>query len=171
VTKPDRIGLPALSVEQENAIDLLLTGKPDAEVAAALGVTRQTVCRWRGHHPVFRAELNRRRKALTAAHLDRLRTLVPKAIAALERAVDAGDWRAAAKALELVGPPEPDKAEPQYTDPMQYVRAVARAHRPSRSEQLLAGLDGGPPTDDELRQALAELLSAAEPAAGQSPAT
>ena len=65
-----------LSIEQHNAIDLLIQGKPDHEVAAAVGVARETVTRWRNDHPYFAAELNRQRKALWATAQERLRALV-----------------------------------------------------------------------------------------------
>jgi FixJ family two-component response regulator len=42
--------LTILSVEQQNAIDLLVTGKLDIEVATTVGLTRQTICVWRNHH-------------------------------------------------------------------------------------------------------------------------
>ena len=47
-----------LSPEQLNAIDLLTTGKTDVDVAAAVGVHRVTVTRWRTS-PSFAAALNR----------------------------------------------------------------------------------------------------------------
>lgn len=40
-----------LSVKQENAIDMLVTGGTDSEVAAAVGVHRVTVTRWRLYDP------------------------------------------------------------------------------------------------------------------------
>jgi DNA-binding NarL/FixJ family response regulator len=59
-TKPDKTR-HELSVEQQNAIDLLTTGQTDQAVAEAVGVTRQTVCGWRNHDPAFAAALNARR--------------------------------------------------------------------------------------------------------------
>ena len=103
-TKADKSGQD-LSVEQENAIDLLVLGKPDREVAAAVGVGRQTVCGWRNHHPGFQAELNARRLDVWGGACDRLRALLPRALDALEAAVggEKPDWRAAAKVVELAG--------------------------------------------------------------------
>jgi DNA-binding CsgD family transcriptional regulator len=40
-----------LTLAQENAIDLLIIGKPDREVAECLGIARETVTRWRHEHP------------------------------------------------------------------------------------------------------------------------
>jgi hypothetical protein len=113
MTKPDS----KLSVEQLNAIDILVAGKTDGEVAETVGVTRQTVCGWRNEHPAFAAALNRRRRELWGAEADRLRALVSKAVDALGLALEAEDRRvqvAAAlgvlKAVGLYGLPAP--AEP-----------------------------------------------------------
>jgi hypothetical protein len=106
VTKPhktsQRMAYKPLALEQENAVDLLVLGKSDREVAESLGLARETVTRWRHEHPVFIAELNRRRNALwTEAH-DRLRTLVGKAVDILEQAVAGGDLKAAVEVLKIV---------------------------------------------------------------------
>ena len=44
-------GLHELTIAQLNAIDLLVGGKTDKEVAGALGVHRVTVTPWRLYHP------------------------------------------------------------------------------------------------------------------------
>ena len=89
-TKPDKTRQilkirPRLNVEQEHAIDLLIQGNSDRVVAEAVKVSRQTVCGWRNHNPAFVAELDRRQQDLLASHVDRLRQLAGKAIAALEQ--------------------------------------------------------------------------------------
>ena len=50
-----------LTIEQLNAIDLLVTGKTDQAVADAVGVARPTVTCWRLYDPHFEAALNQRR--------------------------------------------------------------------------------------------------------------
>jgi Homeodomain-like domain len=104
MAKPDK-SRQELSLEQLNAIDLLVTGKSDREVAEVVGVSRQTVCGWRLYDPSFQAELNRRRKEVWGAAADRLRSLLPKALEVLERELDEGpnSWRAALKVLEMAG--------------------------------------------------------------------
>src|SRR5882724_4191154 len=47
-----------LSIEQQNAIGLLILGKSDKEVAEAVGVNRTTIWEWRTAHPIFMAPLN-----------------------------------------------------------------------------------------------------------------
>ncbi|GFN22439.1 helix-turn-helix domain-containing protein [Thermanaeromonas sp. C210] len=46
----------ALSIEQLNAIDLLVLGKTDKEVAEAVGVHRCTVTSWRLYNPYFEVD-------------------------------------------------------------------------------------------------------------------
>jgi transposase len=41
-----------LTIEQRNAIDLLVTGKTDTETAEAVGVHRVTVTKWRNADPL-----------------------------------------------------------------------------------------------------------------------
>ena len=48
-----------LSVEQLNAIDVLVQGRTDKETAETVGVARETVTRWRNDNPHFAAQLNR----------------------------------------------------------------------------------------------------------------
>ena len=73
-----------LTVEQENAIDLLLQGKSDREDAEAVGVSRQTVTEWRNRNALFVAELNRRRQEVWGGQTERLRQLVAQAVSVLE---------------------------------------------------------------------------------------
>jgi hypothetical protein len=69
-----------LTIDQENAIDLLIQGQNDRQVAQALSLRRQTVCDWRNHNPTFSAELSRRRKDVRGMHSDHLRHLAATAI-------------------------------------------------------------------------------------------
>src|SRR5664279_357233 len=86
-----------LSVVQLNAIDLLVQGRTDDEVAEAVGVTRQTVNGWRNHDAGFLAQLNERRAALWGADLEvtrrRLGGLLRRALDALEADLDGQDPR------------------------------------------------------------------------------
>jgi hypothetical protein len=72
-----------LSLGQQNAIDLLVQGHNDRQVAEALNVSRQTVCDWRNHNNAFSAELSRRRQNLRDSHADRLGHIAATAIEVL----------------------------------------------------------------------------------------
>lgn len=87
-----------------NAVELLILGKADREVAEQVGVTRQTVSGWRLHDPFFQAELNRQRSQLFGAAIDRLRNLVPKALDVIERELEGPNgYKAAFEVLRLAG--------------------------------------------------------------------
>ena len=92
-----------LSVEQLNAIDILVQGKTDQETALAVGVARETVTRWRNDNPHFAAELNKQRKLIWGTNQDRLRSLTTKAVDTIETALEAGDSKAAVEVLKAVG--------------------------------------------------------------------
>ena len=92
-----------LTIEQLNAIDLLVTGKTDQAVADAVGVARPTVTCWRLNDPYFEAELNRRRKEVWGASADRIRALLPKAFDTLEKAIDEGSYQAALALIKVAG--------------------------------------------------------------------
>lgn len=123
---PHVLRFKPLSLEQENAIDLLVTGQTDGEVAAAIGVNRGTVWEWCHEHPVFQAELNRWRLDLFAAPQQRLRALAARAVENVAAAVQAGDLKASIEVLKAVGlygvvaPAEP-------TDPQALLQAKAEA--------------------------------------------
>ena len=87
-----------LTIEQLNAIDLLVTGMSDQEVADKVGVNRVTVTSWRLYDPYFQAELNKRRKEIWGASIDKMRNLIPKALETVENAIKQGDVKTA---LEL----------------------------------------------------------------------
>jgi hypothetical protein len=61
-----------LTVAQQNAVDLLATGKTDTEVSELLDVNRVTVTHWRCYDPLFQAELNRRRTEIWASGIHKL---------------------------------------------------------------------------------------------------
>jgi hypothetical protein len=72
-----------LSEQQQAAVELLAAGKTDKEAASALNLPGDSVVRWRMHDPVFQAALNARRAENWRAGIDRLRSMIPKALDAL----------------------------------------------------------------------------------------
>ena len=107
VTKPNKSsqgpGGSALSVEQLNAIDVLVQGRTYQETAETVGVARETVTRWRNDNPHFTAELNRQRRLIWSDSHDRLRALASKAVDTLETSLDEGDSRVAVEVLKAIG--------------------------------------------------------------------
>jgi hypothetical protein len=120
-----------LTTEQENAIDALLTGKSDREVAEAVGVTRWSVQQWRTGHPVFMATLQQRRAELWGTTGERLRALMGKAVENLQEAVQEGDLKASIELLKITGMYGGVVNVLGDTDPEKSIRtmAAAQVHR------------------------------------------
>jgi hypothetical protein len=101
-TNPDSDARPALTPQQELAVDLLAGGKTVTETATAVGVARQTVSEWLNRSAVFRAGLNGRRQELWVTNADRLRALLPEAVEALAGELRGGSGGDRLKAAALV---------------------------------------------------------------------
>jgi hypothetical protein len=131
-TKPDK-SRPAprfkpLSLAQETALTLYLAGRSDADVAEAVGVTRQTCNEWRNQHVVFMVELEKRRADLWRSSAERLRSGITKAIENLLGAVEAGDLKASIallKAVDLYG--DASMSHIKALDPETLIRQQAEA--------------------------------------------
>jgi len=100
---PQKPTFKPLSIEQQNAIDLLIAGHTDQQVADAIGKDRTTIWGWRHEHPLFMAILARRRAEIWRAPQERLRALLSKAVENLAAAVEAGDVKASIDVLKAVG--------------------------------------------------------------------
>ena len=61
-----------LTPEQLTAIEWLVQGLNDSDVAEKVHCSRQSVNAWRHHHPRFRAVLNQRRRDVWDGATDRL---------------------------------------------------------------------------------------------------
>jgi hypothetical protein len=92
-----------LSIEQRSAIDLLIVGRSDGEVAEALGRHRSTVWGWRTQHLVFQSELEQARGDLWRHAAERLRGLMAKALDNIAAAIDDGNLKASLELLRAVG--------------------------------------------------------------------
>lgn len=133
-----------LSVEQLNAIDVLVLGKTDEETATLVGVSRETVNRWRNTNPHFAAELNRQRKESWGVNRHRLQALATKAVDAIESALDGGDSKAAVEVLKIVGiygglepPSGPVDAELVMMESAKQWAAMELAKRPPSSDPIM----------------------------------
>jgi len=105
-TEPDN-SRQSLNISQLNAIDMLVAGRRDDEVAEAVGVSRTTVTDWRNHNVAFAAALNQRRNDVWGTQVDRLRSIVAKAVDVLEEDLNSDDEKlqqaAAIHLLKTVG--------------------------------------------------------------------
>lgn len=102
----DRSEAPKLTPEQLNAIDFLILGKTDREVAEAVGVRRETVTKWH-KNPFFSAELSVRREELWVDAKLRLKALAHEAVNVLTKGLSSTDEKVAITAavhiLKTVG--------------------------------------------------------------------
>jgi hypothetical protein len=167
------------TLPQLNAIDLLAAGKTDKETAELLNLDRTTVTKWRLYDPVFQAALNRRRGEVWSTGIDRLRSLIPKALDALADAVEDGNHphrvKAAVELLRLV-PISEETFSVGPTDADGIVRRIAYQRRRMARGVLDDVLEGGmglPPFDEHVEQVRGELeaLSADANADDLPPAT
>ena len=96
-----------VSDKQEMAIDLVMVGLSDGEIAKRAGVSRKTINKWRNHDLDFRAVLAERRKALREQHQDELSGMVSEAIGVMREAMREGEiptrLRAAQAVLRMSG--------------------------------------------------------------------
>ena len=102
----DRSPAPRLTPEQLNAIDLLILGKTDKEVAETIGIGRNTISKWY-KNAFFTAELNVKREALWIDSKLRLRALASEAVNVLTNGLHSSDEKiaitAAVHILKTVG--------------------------------------------------------------------
>ena len=148
-----------LTVEQQNAIDLLVQGKSDQETASAVGVNRVTVTKWRLYDVWFQAELNRRRQDLWGTAAERLRAMLPKALAVLESELDDRDrgLHVAVQVVKLAGLEKLGGPRGE-SDPDAIIDALARERQSNDpTERMLRQLAGDKVTDAERRAVVEEL--------------
>jgi hypothetical protein len=175
-----RLHKAGLTLAQQSAVDLLAGGKNDTETAEALNVNRVTVSKWRLYDPVFQAELNRRRAELWGCAMDRLRGLVPKALATLDDALENGSWAVKLKAadgvLQLaqlpdagsgIGPTDAEEIMNKLVKARRRAKRAARLAGLSETDRLLAEMELFSPqqAEAEKREARTEILAELEPAA------
>lgn len=107
-----------LTIEQLNAIDLLVLGETDQEVSDKIGVNRVTITKWRNYDIYFQAELNKKRKEIWGTSIDKMRALVPKAMERLEQEIsNEHGWKIALEIIKLVGIENTHIKDIGYDDP------------------------------------------------------
>jgi hypothetical protein len=91
-----------LTDQQLQAIELLVQGTRPGVIARKIGISRETLWRWR-KLPQFRTHLDLVRYELHAARVDRIWTLVDKAYDVVEETLEEGDSQVALRLLTLAG--------------------------------------------------------------------
>jgi len=105
VTKSDKsrqLEDDELSQKQFMAIDLVVSGMPDGEVARKLGLARQTINKWRNHDIEFKYILECRRLQITESFRDKLTGLAERSIEVLDRNLDSADEKTQTQAAMTI---------------------------------------------------------------------
>ena len=158
-----------LTVQQQNAVDLIVVGKTDTEIAKALKLHRTTITKWRLYDPVFQAAVNQQRAEIWAAAIERLRHLAHKALDVLECEMENVEWKRRTKAADAVLNMVPRLSHPAPigpTDPNEIVREIVIRERemaPSKHDDELANyLHDLPPLDEHIHDTWQELEALAD---------
>ncbi len=93
-----------LSLKQHYAMELLLVGKSDAEVAALIGVDSEIVSQWQNLDAEFIVAINALRAAAWEGSVARLKSLMSRALDVVEEAVIRGDEMVAISFLQGLVP-------------------------------------------------------------------
>jgi len=92
-----------LNEKQENAIELILQGMNDSQVAAQVGVSRQWVNMWRNHDEAFIQALQERKHLLQEIHMNQLIQLVELSLGVIQQALQGVDEKTKLKtALQVL---------------------------------------------------------------------
>jgi hypothetical protein len=151
------------TLPQLSAIDLLVSGKNDKETAELLGLSRTAVTKWRLYDPVFQATLNLRRTEVWGAGIDRLRSLIPKALDALAEEMESKEnpnrLKAALEVLRIAQLSAGGLAQGP-TDPDEIVRKIVEQRRRQAHGPLDDFLDSDknlPPFEHHMEEVRKEL--------------
>ena len=96
-----------LSVKQEQAISLMMVGKNDTEIGKALGVSRESVWRWRNENLDFIEAARKRQELLAARQMEELNDMLTEALMVVKENLRSGDgkiqMRVALQLLKMSG--------------------------------------------------------------------
>ena len=84
------------------AINLMLEGHTDSQVAKVVEVAPETISRWKNHQPLFKAELERQRSEILNIFHDKQVELALRALRLVEDEIGYGEIKAATDYLKIV---------------------------------------------------------------------
>ena len=93
-----------ISLKQHYAMELLLIGKSNAEVAALIGVDSEIIGQWQNLDAEFIVAINALRAAAWEGSVARLKSLMSRALDVVEEAVTRGDEMVAISFLQGLVP-------------------------------------------------------------------
>jgi hypothetical protein len=149
-----------LTPEQLNAVDCLVQGKSDQEVADIIGRDRATLWRWKTRVPLFAATLEQRREEVFGVALHRLRNLLGKAIDNIAADIEAGDVKSSFELVKATGlhgfcPPTGETNVDRIAERIM-MEIIAKEHIPERNFDLI-NIDKNPRYEERKREILEEL--------------
>jgi AcrR family transcriptional regulator len=121
-----------LTDRQLAACDYALSGMSMKEIAAKVGVARETIWRWFNRNALLRTHMERLRLEAHQARVDRGWVVHDKAMEIIDSALDEGDVPTAIAVVRL----------PRFTATL-----PEEAHMPELKEPDLSGKDVTPPTE------------------------
>jgi hypothetical protein len=130
-----------LGAEQRAALELLCGGKSVAEAARTAGVARLTIYRWLKNDAVFRAAYHEWHEELGESCRSRLAAMTDKAATAVEKALEAGDARAAMQLLKGLGMMKPSKRLETDPEVIRRRMAVEARRKQSKLEEAERGVE------------------------------
>jgi hypothetical protein len=149
-----------LTPEQLSAIDLLIQGKSDQEVADIVGRDRSTVFRWKSRVPFFMATLEARRQEQFGQASQRLRNLLEKALDNVAGAIEAGDVKASFEVIRATGlhnfAPPTGETNVRVLAEQICLEVLVREHIPEK-EDFLINIGKNPRFEERKREILEEL--------------
>jgi DNA-binding CsgD family transcriptional regulator len=149
-----------LTPEQLSAIDLLIQGKSDQEVADTIGKARETVWRWKNNVPFFMATLEARRQEVFGVAVQRLRNLLDKAIDNIAKDIEDGDVKSSFELVKATGLhgfcPPTGETNVRILSEQICLEQLAREHIPESSFDLIRP-DKNPHYEERKREILEEL--------------
>jgi len=102
-----RAALLSVTPAQQAAAETLAAGASHTDAAEAASVARETVTRWAGHHPGFRAALALYRSTLADERATKLRRIRDRALDVIDAQLTDADLAAALAVLKAVPDPGP----------------------------------------------------------------
>jgi len=127
-----------LATEQQVVLEGLVVGKSVTEISQSAGVGRATIYRWM-KDPTFRAAFNQWHEQMLESGRSRLLMMVDKAANSLEKALEAGDAKAALELLRGMGVLRPRPIGPTDADE---IRRLSDLEKRQKNVELMRAEDG-----------------------------
>lgn len=102
-TDPKQLHPINLNLQQYQAIEPLLIGKTDVEIAQLVGIESDTIWQWHNQNLESMIATSALRAAVWTDLVERLRRLTEQAVDVVEKALDRGDEIAAISLLQALG--------------------------------------------------------------------